>query len=41
MSNPRENYGAFILGCDASDVRIGSVLSQEQNEQERIIAYAS
>ena len=33
--------GQFVLDCDASDLAIGSVLSQVQNGEERPICYAS
>jgi len=33
--------GAFILDVDASDVAIGAELSQIQDDQERVVAYAS
>lgn len=36
-----ESAAPFILDCDASDEAIGGVLSQEQNGDERVIAYAS
>ena len=34
-------WDPFILDCDASDVALGGVLSQVQNGDERVIAYAS
>ncbi|CAC5378745.1 unnamed protein product [Mytilus coruscus] len=40
MAYPREK-GEFILDVDASGRRIGAVLSQIQNQQEKIIAYGS
>ena len=40
MAHPQDN-GHFILDCDASEVSIGAVLSQVQNNMERVIAYGS
>jgi len=37
---PKEN-GKFILDTDASNIGVGTVLSQVQNEEEGIIAYYS
>ena len=36
-----DKEGTFILDTDASDVAMGAVLSQEQNGEERVIAYGS
>ena len=38
---PRESGGIFICDADASKDALGSVLSQEQDGQERVIAYYS
>lgn len=40
MAYPRDQ-GRFILDTDASDFAIGAVLSQEQNGQEKVLAYRS
>ena len=33
--------GTYVLDADASDFGLGAVLSQRQNNQEKVIAYAS
>ena len=40
LSLPRDE-GKFILDTDASDCSIGAVLSQEQDGEEKVLAYAS
>ena len=40
MAYPQD-VGEFILDCDACDVSIGCVLSQVQDNKERVIAYGS
>ena len=40
LAYPRQQ-GTFFLDCDASNVAIGAVLSQEQDGVERVIAYGS
>ncbi len=40
MALPRDK-GEYILDVDACDVSIGAVLSQIQDNQEKVIAYAS
>jgi len=40
LALPRDE-GEFTLGCDASDLAIGAVLSQVQDGEERPICYAS
>jgi hypothetical protein len=41
LSYPVFEHGNFILDCDASDFAMGGVLSQQFDDQERVIAYAS
>ncbi|MEW8486026.1 MAG: RNase H-like domain-containing protein, partial [Candidatus Thiodiazotropha sp.] len=41
LSFPLESGGSFLLDTDASGVAIGSVLSQYQNNEEKVIAYGS
>ena len=38
---PQESEGIFICDADASNDAVGSVLSQVQNRQERVIGYYS
>jgi hypothetical protein len=40
LAYPRSN-GKYILDTDASNIGIGAVLSQEQDGEEQVIAYAS
>jgi hypothetical protein len=40
MAYPRDE-GEYILDCNASDTAIGAVLSQIQDEIERVISYGS
>lgn len=40
MAYPKD-HGRFILDTDASDYAIGAVLSQEQDGQEKVVAYGS
>ena len=41
MGYPLNDAGIFILDADASDVGIGGVLHQVQNDREGVIAYGS
>ena len=41
LAFPQKDGGKFILDTDASDYSIGAVLSQLQNGEEKVIAYAS
>lgn len=41
MGYPLNDAGDFILDVDASDIGIGGILHQMQNDRERVIAYAS
>ena len=41
MRYPLNDSGEFILNVDASDVGIGRILHQVQDDRERVIAYAS
>ena len=41
MAYPLNDSGEFILDTDACDVGIGAVLSQKQDDVERVISYAS
>ena len=41
MGYPMNDAGQFILDVDASDVGIGGILHQVQEEKEKVIAYAS
>ena len=40
LGYPKDN-GLYILDTDASDVGVGGVLSQIQNDQEVVISYGS
>ena len=40
LSYPLEGY-EFVLDTDASQFTVGAILSQEQNGEERVIAYMS
>ena len=41
LAFPEEKGQNFILDCDASNVAAGSMLSQIQNGEEKVIAYFS
>ena len=41
LAFPMENGGSFLLDVDASGSAIGGVLSQYQNNEEKVIAYGS
>ena len=41
LAFPHETGGQFVLDCDSSAVEIGSVISQIQNNNEKVIAYGS
>ena len=41
MGYPLNDAGIFILDVEASDVGIGGVIHQVQNDRERVIAYDS
>ncbi|MES9879322.1 MAG: reverse transcriptase domain-containing protein [Sedimenticola sp.] len=41
LAFPQESQGTFIVDADASNDALGSVLSQEQDGQERVIGYYS
>ena len=41
LSYPMREWGKFTLDTDASDFAMGAVLSQVQNAEDRVIAYAS
>ena len=41
MGYPFNEVGNFILDIDASDIGIGGILHQVQEDRERVIAYAS
>ena len=41
LAFPLETGGQFVLDCDSSAVAIGSVISQIQNNNEKVIAYGS
>ena len=41
LAFPLETGGKLVLNTDASGVAIGAVLSQYQNNEERVIAYGS
>ena len=41
LAFPLEHGGSFVLDCDASSFAMGAVLSQYQENSERVIAYGS